>query len=206
MGKHFTSRRTGLASRLASAARAALQTLKRLLKSEGSPEEPHKLSWLGTKGHARHQLGWRAEEYAARRLARLGYRVKGRNVPAGEGELDIVAEHHGRLVFVEVRARTIGSVMRPADSVRITKQRKVIACATAYMRDNHHDPKRIKPRYDIAEVWMNKDGRPCEFNVVEDAFREKSLRRRRDARAHTPGLRPNRGAGRGKWTPMGGRG
>lgn len=204
MGKQITSRPTGIASRLVSAARAALQTLKRILKPEGSPEEPHKLSWLGTKGHARHQLGWRAEEFAARQLARLGYHLKGRNVPAGEGELDIVAEHRGRLAFIEVRARTIGSVMRPADSVRITKQRRVIACAAAYMRDRHHDPKRVKPRYDIAEVWMNKDGQPCEFNIVEDAFRDRPPRRRRDARAHTPGLRSGRGASRGKWTSTGG--
>ncbi|GEM_PF-153902 len=167
--------------------------------------ERHRLSWLGERGHARHQAGWRAEEYAARELRRRGYAIKGRNVPAGAGEIDIVAQHERRPVFVEVRARTVGSVMRPVDTVRIKKQRQVIACARAYMREHGQDPRDGQPRYDVAEVWLDHDGQPCEFNVVQDAFREKPPRKRRHALANAPGLQRSARSSAGKWRATGGR-
>ena len=168
-------------------------------------EKAHRLSWLGKRGHARHQAGWRAEEYAARELRGRGYALTGRNVPAGTGEIDIVAQHERRLVFVEVRARTVGSVMRPVDTVRMKKQRQVIACARAYMREHEQNPRHEQPRYDVAEVWLDHDGQPCEFNVVQDAFREKPPRKRRHALANAPGLQRSARGSTGKWRATSGR-
>jgi len=44
------------------------------------------------------------EERAVRYLKRQGYRILGRNLRLGRGELDIVAQQDELLVFVEVKA------------------------------------------------------------------------------------------------------
>jgi putative endonuclease len=166
----------------------------------GRRHRTHPLGWLGTRGHERHRLGWRAERYAAVKLIRRGYWLLGCNVPAGDGEIDIIARNRGRLVFVEVRSRTEGAMMRPADTVRLKKQRQVIACAEAYMRENDLSAEKHGPRYDIAEVWLDQAGEPVEFNVVQDAFRRRP-RPPRGPSVRTPGLR--RGTGGGRWRPGG---
>lgn len=201
MSEHPTPSRQTLLSRLRDALTGLALHLG-LIRSD-APRSRNPLAWLGSRGHARHQAGWRAEEYAARQLRKHGYAIKGRNVPAGDGEIDIVAQHDRRLVFVEVRARTVGSVMRPVDTVRAKKQRQVITCAHAYMRERGYDRKQVEPRYDVAEVWLDGAGEPCAFNVVEDAFRKRPSRRKRSSLAQAPGLQRNRGGGSGKWRAVG---
>lgn len=73
-------------------------------------------------------LGRRAEEYAARYVGSLGWRVLGRNVTNRCGEIDIVAMDDGdhELVLVEVRCRTVGAVQSPLDSVGPKKLRALV--------------------------------------------------------------------------------
>ncbi|MFO8082600.1 MAG: YraN family protein [Armatimonadota bacterium] len=143
-------------------------------------EKPNPLAWLGQKGkgHARHQAGWRAEKYAARHLSRRGYHILDRNVYVGIGEIDIVAEHDRRLVFVEVRSRSLGTPVRPASTVTLKKSRQVLRCAAAYMRQNHLKPGEVNPRYDIAEVDLDENGQPCGFAVLEAAVTDNPRPRR----------------------------
>lgn len=53
----------------------------------------------------RQRFGQRAEEFVTRYLRRSGYAIRDRNWRNTSGELDIVAERDGEIVFVEVRAR-----------------------------------------------------------------------------------------------------
>jgi putative endonuclease len=50
--------------------------------------------------------GKRGERVAARFLKRRGLRILARNVRAGHGEIDIVAQEGSTLVFVEVKSRS----------------------------------------------------------------------------------------------------
>lgn len=58
------------------------------------------------------ELGLCGEELAARALRRKGWRLLGRRVKTPFGEVDIVAEHGGRLVCVEVKAGRVPSFPR----------------------------------------------------------------------------------------------
>jgi putative endonuclease len=55
--------------------------------------------------YLRQQLGIIGEELAAVALTALGYAVLARRYRTRHGELDLVCEHDGTIVFVEVRAR-----------------------------------------------------------------------------------------------------
>jgi len=74
--------------------------------------------------------GRAAEKFAADALARAGYRVLARNLRTPVGEIDIVAERRGTLVFVEVKARRAGGLAgSPEDALTATKFRRVARAA-----------------------------------------------------------------------------
>ncbi len=114
--------------------------------------------------------GVRAEEAAARALERLGYRVRARNVRFRFGELDLVCEHRGVLVFVEVKARTGPEHGHPLEAVTLHKQRQLRRLAEAYLLAlRRHPPPPC--RFDVAAVQLAPDGTPTRVEVVVDAFR-----------------------------------
>ncbi|MGI5818864.1 MAG: YraN family protein [Armatimonadota bacterium] len=143
-------------------------------------KEPNPLAWLGQKGkgHERHQAGWRAETYAAHRLVERGYYILGRNVYVGVGEIDIVAEHDRRLVFIEVRSRSLDTPVRPSSTVTLKKSRQVLRCARAYMRRHGLKAAQVNPRYDIAEIYLDENGQPCSFDLLEAAVTDNPRPRR----------------------------
>ena len=74
------------------------------------------------------RLGDEAEEYVAVRLVQRGWRVIGRNVRSGHGELDIVAVDPGppaQLVIVEVRWRRRRDFGLPEETFDRTKRARL---------------------------------------------------------------------------------
>ena len=67
--------------------------------------------------NARQTLGRLAEQAAADHLSRQGWRLLGRNVRVGRGELDLIARRGRVLVFVEVKARCTATCGSPEDAV-----------------------------------------------------------------------------------------
>jgi putative endonuclease len=68
-------------------------------------------------------LGRSGEQLAARFLEAAGYRIIGRNWRGTRGELDIIAEHDGTTVFVEVKTRSGLGFGHPFDAVTPRKLR-----------------------------------------------------------------------------------
>ncbi len=93
-------------------------------------------------------VGRAGEEAAARYLEAQGYRVVERNVRVRRGEIDIVAEDQGVLVFVEVKTRTGTGFGLAAEAVTPQKQRQLVRLAAAYL---------------AARGWSD---RLCRFDVV----------------------------------------
>jgi putative endonuclease len=87
----------------------------------------------------RAEVGAWGEAIAARRLAEKGYLIRDRNWRAGHGELDIVAERAGVLVFVEVRARHGDAFGAPEETITPRKQAKLIETAEAYLAEHGLD-------------------------------------------------------------------
>jgi putative endonuclease len=96
----------------------------------------------------RQQLGETGENLAVSALLARGYAILDRRYRTKHGEIDIVCEHTGVIVFVEVRARASAEFGLAAESVTDRKKRKVTAMAVEYLA-----------RHRITN-------RPCRFDVV----------------------------------------
>lgn len=77
--------------------------------------------------------GARAEDLCAELLRKAGLRVLARNWRCRHGEIDLVAEDGGTLVFAEVRYRSDARFGGAAESVTAAKQARLIASARLYL-------------------------------------------------------------------------
>ncbi len=113
------------------------------------------------------EVGTHGEELAAKHLAAHGYRVLDRNWRWRQGELDLVAEKGGEIVFVEVKARRSHAFGTPEEAVTREKQRKLIRTAQAYLarRGRQADPWRI----DVIALDLNAQGELVRLEHLENA-------------------------------------
>jgi putative endonuclease len=121
----------------------------------------------------RQQLGRRAEELVATRLAAAGWEVVERNARTRYGELDLIALDGRTLVFVEVKAGREGSAFgpeRPVLSVTRDKQRRVRRLATAWMSERRALPRYDGIRFDAVGVSFDRAGRTVDVEHIEGAF------------------------------------
>lgn len=113
------------------------------------------------------QLFGREGESAAERFLRgKGYRIVARNLRAGGGEVDLIAEDGPVLVFVEVKARRTGAFGGAAYAVNARKQEKLIALASQYL-SRHHVAGRAC-RFDV--VLVQGDGAALAIDHIPNAF------------------------------------
>jgi putative endonuclease len=80
-------------------------------------------------------VGRRGEEMAVDYLRGRGYRILERNYHTRRGELDIIAQKAGTLVFVEVKTARSSSYGHPRDWVGKQKQARLVQAAQAYMTE-----------------------------------------------------------------------
>ena len=139
---------------------------------------------------ARHDLGRRGEDLAAKFLASRGFEIIERNWrPARRsktastctdaegsdsarikvrGELDIVAWDGapwagGTLCFVEVKARASGAWGTPGQAVDAAKQRQIVRLAQAFLALHGASEPRfweVACRFDVVEVWLPEGQTP----------------------------------------------
>ena len=117
----------------------------------------------------RRALAQAGEDAAVEALLRRGYRVRERNVRLRRGELDVVAEEGGDLVFVEVKSRRSVAYGTPAEAVGFQKQRTLVQLAAAYLTRRGLVDRAC--RFDVVEVRLDSAGRPVRVDVLRDAFR-----------------------------------
>ena len=107
------------------------------------------------------------EDLACAELQRRGYAILARRYRTRHGEIDIVCEHQGTIVFVEVRARASAEFGRAAESVTDAKKRKVSAMAVDYLARNEIVNRPC--RFDVVAV-DNAMGALPEITVYPNAF------------------------------------
>ncbi|GIW11653.1 MAG: YraN family protein [Chloroflexi bacterium] len=106
----------------------------------------------------RQRFGTASEALAARWLEQAGLRILARNVRYPEGEIDLVAEEQGVLVFVEVRARQSTRFGTPEESLTARKQARLRAAAERYLAA--HGQSEVDWRIDLVAVLSDRSGRP----------------------------------------------
>lgn len=112
-----------------------------------------------------HSLGKLGEQIARRLLESKGYSIRETNWRTGKKEIDLIAENDKFIVFAEVKTRTSGFQVPPAEAVTTPKQRLLIFAAETYIKLNMID-KDI--RFDIITVIA--DGHSVIAEHIEDAF------------------------------------
>lgn len=101
--------------------------------------------------------GQAGEDLACEYLSSRGYRIRARNYRCRGGELDVVAEHGGVTVFVEVKERHGSTHGFGFEHVTWTKRRRLIQAARLYAV--RHGLLESPLRFDVVSIdW--KDGRP----------------------------------------------
>lgn len=82
-----------------------------------------------------YEIGLAAERRAAEWLESRGYRVLKRRYRVYGGELDIVAEKEGTLVFCEVKQRKSTAYGAPFEALTPQKKRNLTRAAGAYLAE-----------------------------------------------------------------------
>jgi len=118
----------------------------------------------------RRGLGALGESIACRELEAKGYRVVARNYRAGNGEIDVIAEGCGCLVFVEVKTRRPGDRGRPEEAITPRKRRHLVDCAQAYLQTLDNPP--ADWRIDLATVELTARSTLASVRFIESAVEE----------------------------------
>lgn len=111
-------------------------------------------------------IGSRGEDLAADVYRRRGYRVVARNWRCRLGELDLVVERGGVLVFCEVKSRRQSVFGGGFEAVTRRKRAKLRAVAEAFLQATGSRPQAI--RFDVASVAVR--GARSTIELFEDAF------------------------------------
>jgi putative endonuclease len=111
-------------------------------------------------------IGSRGEDAAADAYRRRGFRIVARNWRCRLGELDVVVQRRGVLVFCEVKSRRESVFGGGFEAVTRRKQAKLRAVAQAFLQATGSHPQAI--RFDVASVSVR--GARSTVELFEDAF------------------------------------
>ena len=117
--------------------------------------------------YARQRLGVDGETMACEELEKLGYSIIERRYRTRFGEIDVIANDAGTVVFVEVKTKTDSSFSDPVESVTKQKQRRLVSMAEQYAAYNALDT--TPCRFDIVTVDVSVA--PARIAIYKDAFR-----------------------------------
>ena len=116
------------------------------------------MSFLRRRNHdppgprtARQRAGDAAEAAACAKMQAAGCRILARNVRFREGEIDIVADDGGTLVFVEVRMRRSDGFGGADGSVDAFKRRRLVRAAQHFL---------------LRQFGARTELPPCRFDVI----------------------------------------
>ncbi len=117
------------------------------------------------KGQLKKTLGNKGEELAVKYLKSKGLRILERNFRTTLGEIDIIAEEKGTIVFVEVKTRSDDSFGMPFEAVGNRKRERIKRIALLYLKDSGME----RPvRFDVISIEMR--GRDRRIEHIKEAF------------------------------------
>ncbi|MBR6679952.1 MAG: YraN family protein [Clostridia bacterium] len=119
------------------------------------------------------ETGRVGEKAAAKLLRKNKYKIINKNLHVSHNEIDIIAENKEYLVFVEVKTRSVRDendygFFVPSQSVTKQKRQRTITAARAFLSKYK---KLRQPRFDVIEVYLNKDtNKVIKINHIINAF------------------------------------
>lgn len=114
--------------------------------------------------------GLEGEKRVAAYLRKNGFTVVKQNYVCKYGEIDIIAQNHEYILFVEVKTRKQGSLVSGAEAVDGFKQRRIMLTAQDFIVKTECE---LQPRFDVAEVTVFKKqngGTGYKLHYIKNAF------------------------------------
>lgn len=112
------------------------------------------------------EKGKGAEVLAEKFLVEKGLKIIERNYFFGHGEIDIIAEDNGTIVFIEVKSRKSIEYGEPEDSITIGKRRQIRKVAEGYLYEKNISG--VEARFDVVAIKWER-GEPV-INYYPNAF------------------------------------
>ena len=102
-------------------------------------------------------------------LSERGCRIVEREWRCRFGEIDLIAEKDGVLLFVEVKLRTNLQYGAPREYVTVKKQEKLRAAALLYLSERELD---VPARFDVADVYtdVHRSAGKTRIRYIANAF------------------------------------
>lgn len=119
------------------------------------------------ESHNARTFGKTVEAEAAAYLRQKGYRILEKNLRLPMGELDVVAEQDGTLVFVEVKGRRTTEFGGAAFAVDSHKQARLVRLAAQYLSQRRLHNQSC--RFDVV-LCQESVGQSGAFEHIENAF------------------------------------
>lgn len=110
--------------------------------------------------------GTNAESLAEKFLTEKGYKILEKNYYFERGEIDLIAEDSGIIVFVEVKSRSSEEYGEPEESITIGKRKQLRKVAEGYLYEKNIT--NIEARFDVVSIKWQK-GKPI-IEHLKNAF------------------------------------
>ena len=115
------------------------------------------------------KFGREGESAALRFLKKKGYRILEKNFRSKVGEIDIIAEQDGVIVFVEVKARADHEFGHPLNALTPAKQKKIIQTAQSFLARKRISDKPM--RFDVVALTSDAEGPDSwQIELLQNAF------------------------------------
>lgn len=112
------------------------------------------------------RVGFIGEELAAKYLTGKGYEILQNNFTIRGGEIDLIAQNGGILVFVEVKTRSCSSFGYADESLDVSKRGRLHRAIKRYLANEKDEP---DYRVDLVEVELDSKTRDLkQINHLED--------------------------------------
>ena len=119
----------------------------------------------------RKKLGDTGEKLARNFLKDKGYRILETNFRCHHGEIDIITQKRGCMIFIEVRTKSSSAFGTPEESITATKSERLVSTALSYLKTHANSP--VEWRIDFVAIELNREGKVNRIELVENAIESK---------------------------------
>ncbi len=99
------------------------------------------------------ELGIYGEMLAKKHLEKEGYQILKTNYRYLKLEIDIISKKDNKIIVTEVKTRQTAEIGEPWMAVTRKKQKQIITCADAYLKNNHIE---LDVQFDIVSIVHNQ--------------------------------------------------
>ncbi|MEE0776636.1 MAG: YraN family protein [Bacillota bacterium] len=116
----------------------------------------------------RKKLGEKGERAAEKALKKEGYRLLERNYSVRGGEIDLIMERSGEILFVEVKTRTSEEFGTPLESIGSRKREHLCHAAKVYLSRRSLEDAAVS--FCAVSVTADTKGKMKSVEIIKDIF------------------------------------